>query len=321
MTRPLTEEEFIAQLRPGARIELTLALPQPTTVVSLQAEGACPVTPPWCASAIIPDRNVVATLDRMRNGLAVPVADQHWLHQLNSRAYRFAPVASAFEGRTRRPVSFGEFAAEYEFGLQVVASALPEAQLLRLDQDELQAMFDRQSATRATRQAEAKFFMAVAPLLTTRAARHRLRRTEAQVLAQADAHNVKRDTFALIVAMSCLYEPDEGNIPPIGRRVLKPSLTYSDEQAHNAVSDIDALEVLAMLVHVKNRNFGLCTRDQALAELWKGAQLSQGEKDANGDHALHMNPAPWLFARLSANEAAAMKDRAFRGGARPEAIG
>jgi hypothetical protein len=50
--------------------------------------------------------------------------------------------------------------------------------------------------------------------------------------------------------------------------VLKPSANYTSAEAHNAASDLRALQFLAMGMGLYGDGIGLCTCDKDLAEFW-----------------------------------------------------
>jgi hypothetical protein len=241
-------------------LTLTIQLPQPATVVVLQRGNWSPIGP-LCASTILLDRNVIATLDCITRGGTQPsVSDRFWLDKLNEPSYRLTPLVAAFEGNQRTAPSFDAFQAEYHKGLGVITRALPGAQAAAFGEEELRGLFALHESRRPRYLAECQFFRAIAPLLVHRVARSRLSQVEAQLLDRAVACGVPLRAFAVVAALSCLYESDAADAMPVGRGIIKPTQTYSVEDAHNAASDIASLEFLARLVYTFDRDFGLHER-------------------------------------------------------------
>lgn len=62
---------------------------------------------------------------------------------------------------------------------------------------------------------------------------------------------------------------DEDRSRQIGRRVLKPKPQYTANDAHNALTDLNHLELLIATRAIEHDGtFGLCTQDKGLAMLW-----------------------------------------------------
>jgi hypothetical protein len=271
----------------------------PVSVFVLQMGGWSPLA--LCQPEyLLLDRNIVGVLRRIHRAPDDPttVSEKWWLEFLNSAQFHLNPVLAAIEGAKRRLPSLDEFIDELAVSTQAVTRVLTKANVVHWSikdcETAYQMFLDR--AERATR--ERRFLMAVAPLLVSRVGRSQFDAVEEAIFGLAFDHGLARNTFSVLAALSCLYEPDDGPALLIGRGVLKPTLKYSDADAHNAVADVHSLEFLAAANGMSGRSAGLCTRDRSLVGLWAGLNLTGGDS-AVTPFTVTARPLRELFPRLT----------------------
>ena len=283
-------------------IELTLKFDHSVNVFVLQPQGWAPVAACGVSNVFL-DRNAVSALkdrDRSPNG-AREIAQRWWLDQLNCRAFNLSPVIAAAEGSQRRFPSLNEFRDQIAEASDAIASGLPDARIAVYGASDLQAIHSMFQTRWVQSQAEREFLMSVSPLVANRVARSKLRRVEGKVLSLATSVGLRRTSLPVVAALSCLYEYEGANAFQIGRKIIKPSLSYSDGDAHNAVADLQSLEFLAILGAILDENAGMCTCDRALAAFWHYLNLRAstfvGQKSS-----FRCAPDPRLFPRLPEGE-------------------
>ena len=109
------------------------------------------------------------------------------------------------------------------------------------------------------------FFNTMAKPLAMPTSDAKVRSVAKQILGAADRLNVDRQSLAVLVALSCLFEDPRSGMTSIGRKILKPRQTYTAEEAYNAICDLRHIE-LAAFGHawVTEGQFALCTSDKAV---------------------------------------------------------
>ena len=126
-------------------------------------------------------------------------------------------------------------------------------------------------------------------------------KVERQVVEAARANSLAPHSMVVLAALSCLYEPQNGEQPQIGRRVLKLTPDYTPEQIHNALADIRSLEYLAAASGLPGTGIGFCTRDKALAAFWAYLGMTEAAWSGNSFSATY-SPRKDLFPRLQVPE-------------------
>ena len=77
---------------------------------------------------------------------------------------------------------------------------------------------------------------------------HTRRALEEKILELARANNVAVDSLLVIAVLSCIYDTPttkgQSRARTPGRAVIKPRPNYSDEDAYNALCDLQSLELM-----------------------------------------------------------------------------
>jgi hypothetical protein len=250
-------------------LNMTVRFDHPVKVWVLQLGGWLPIQFTGVNTLLI-DRCVTIAV----NDLAVRPdrrdmdAERWWFEQLNSPRFALNAILCAAEGPTRSEPTFGAFVSELARVSKILAQAFPNASVVRHDPKHFAGIYETVSAARGRHAREVTFLASVAPLLTDRVAATRSPKVERQIIHAARTNALAPHSMVVLAALSCLYEPQRGEQPQIGRRVLKLTPDYTSEQIHNALADIRSLEYLAAASGLPGAGVGFCTRDRALAAFW-----------------------------------------------------
>jgi hypothetical protein len=213
------------------------------------------------------DRNILRRLRMFASNRGDP-GDNFWVGFLTTGTMAFNPALCAHEGREGHPPTMEQFRSEYQSAAEVIRSSLPRAQLIELTEENLEQLYSNVVAIRETHTAEAHFLRRVAPLLTERLPEAQLLAAEDQLFEIAAGTRLPSSSLTLILAISCLYEDRAGSPPLAARGILKPTAAYTVADAHNAISDLRAIQFLIMGLSMFGEEIALCTSDRSLAAFW-----------------------------------------------------
>lgn len=291
------------------RISLTLQFDYPVSVWVLQAGGWMPIQL-TSAPVILVDRCVISALSDLeaRPDRTDMDAERWWLGHLNSRVLHLNAFFCAAEGCSRSEPTFEEFLSQLGKANSIISRGLPEAQIVQHDRTQLVNLYDSMVRAKDYHKREARFLRRASPLIGDRVPRSRTRIVEHELLEAAHSLGLAPKSIVVLGALSCLYEAQDGGPPLIGRQVLKPSIDYTDEDAHNALSDLRSLECLLASSGLGGPAVGLCTRDKWLAAFWTYLGTSEGAWE-DGTFRVTLQPNKLLFPRLSEDEVSDLLSR------------
>lgn len=283
-----------------ARISFSIRFDHPVVIWVLQLGGWLPL-PLTSVGVVLVDKNVLGAIEALeanpdREDMAV---ERWWLSHLNSERFALNTVLCAHEGDTMSIPIYSEFCDTLARYTGSLARNLPKARLVEHCTSDLDRLFENVTATVERQARETRFLLEVAPQLSHRASAVRAPELEKRVVAAARDFDLNLQTFVVLSALSCLYERQDGSEPMIGRGVLKPRSDYSSKDAHNAISDLRSLEMLAMAAGIDGPSIGYCTRDKDLAALWTNLRVSEPRWVGNTFSAT-VSPAQEIFPRLDA---------------------
>lgn len=250
--------------------------------------------PPGCV--LVLDRNVVAALTRTGNSKHPEAPGEAWMFEfLNSSTFKLNPALGALEGANRRTPTFEEFRGDVHATGSAIRARLPKVQVVEFTDDVLSRLHAWRTSFDARAESEGSFLLAVAPLLKDATTASRLETVEEAVLGEAHARGLET-CFVVLTALAVLYEAPGGADGGAARAVLKPTGSYSEADAYNALADLRQLELLAASRGVP-QFVALLTADQRLALLWCGLGVQDVQVEANNTR-FRLNPDPALFPRL-----------------------
>lgn len=145
------------------------------------------------------------------------------------------------------------------------------------------------------------------------------RRTlEDQVVKLALAEEVQVDSLPVLALLSCVYDassqPSHRLIAMPRRAVLKPSMSYSAQDAYNALADMLSIElmVVSQALFPEDKPV-LYTRDLGLAAFWTALQPNEKTVTHNAggkvSTTITFNLGAGLFPALSENELLELRSR------------
>jgi hypothetical protein len=214
----------------------------------------------------------------------------------------FNPLPFAFEAGFRRKPTMQEFVEAYEEGVAELLQSMPGCHVIQLSAENYIAAYAQLEAFDVRAEHEIAFLQEVCPKLVDRPNRHNEWRFAGEIIGAADKHQINRSSIICLAALSCLFEHSHGKPPAIGRRILKPKITYSEKMAFNALSDLRHIELAAAgQALFKKEAFSLCTCDRGLALLWSALSLN-GEIKAENGLKFTFNLTSDLFQRLQEEE-------------------
>lgn len=280
----------------GFTLRMNIRWVEPETVWMLEIGGRSPI-PLSGARTVFVDRSVTSALEVLSRDPGRPdyKADNWWLGHLNSERFELNPVLCGFEGSNRRTPTFEEFGAALERARSVLADGLPKAQVVsHLNLPALYAILVESADRRRTAEA---FLLASAPMLVERVSKERAPRLQAEILSNAAAVGLPAKSIVVLCALSCIHERQDGGEPRIGRGILKPTRSYTAGDAHNALADLQGIEMLASSSAFGHHPSGFVTRDRALADLWCALGIAVS-RNTQGRMVMRLSPAPELFPAL-----------------------
>lgn len=289
----------------------TVKFDHPASVFVLQQGGWLPVSLSG-ASVLLLDRNIIATckllrFDPNRQDL---VGEKWWMEFMNAGdRYLLNTTLAAAEGSLQRTPTLNEFVTELLESAHAVHAALPSAKLVAFSDADVRRIYDMFAERLASAKRLGELLEEACPLVVDRVGTSSLRKTEDRLLVLARKHGVGARSLTVIALLSCLYESAETERASVGRLVLKPSHAYGPERAHNAVSDLLALDYLAVANSHASGSIGLCTRDKGLLAFWLALGVSGGDPSASPFVATCNPIGAELFPRLSDVEVAALLAR------------
>lgn len=277
---------------------MTVRFDHPVKIWVLQLGGWLPIQFTGVGTVLI-DRCVMVAARELaenpsRQGMQ---AKRWWLEQLNTPRFALNALLCAAEGGTTSEPTCEAFTAELADLTGTLAELFPLAKIIRHDPKDFGALYQTVTATRDRHAREASFLAQIASLLVDRVAVSRSRKVENQIVDLARTNLLVPHSIVVLAALSCLYEPQDGEHPRIGRGVLKLAREYGPERIHNALADIRSLEYLAAGSGLESAGVGFCTRDKALAAFWTHLGMHEAVWHENTFSVICV-PNQQLFPRL-----------------------
>jgi len=202
-------------------------------------------------------------------------ADSEFLDFIMDWPVTINPLLYIMEGNTRTRPLATEAGKQFEEVKRKISSALPKATIMPDSQGGLKAALNILDELERPYRRKRAFLVDVAPaLMAPVPQKDRLRKLN-WLMEKADCHGVKRLSLPVLAAFSSIVLPARTNP---AKKLLKPSHTYGEKEAHNALSDLRALEML-IAVHGQfpSAHVSLWTKDRNLALFWVGMEIVNNE--------------------------------------------
>lgn len=246
------------------------------------------------------DRNVVSHVSSVRQSASAAI--RYWIGEFNRVSRNINPIMTAYEGSAARQPTRLEFQMELADAARRLQLLYPHKNVIQHSAKTSGELFDALAVKLERRQKEVTFLVAVAPLAAQRPSPKDLMPKIREVVAEAAAQGLIRQSLVHIALLSCLGESSHGERKSAGRAVVKPKLGFSERDAHNAVSDIHLLEFLIASSAYHLGPVVLCTMDQGLAELWVKLKVSRADRTIANDISFRFSIDKDLFPRLDQDQ-------------------
>lgn len=279
---------------------MTLKFRHPFTVYSLVPGGVSPLAMTSARIHLL-DRNVVSWIGReparKRDSLR-DASMRWWLKHLDTPTQSINPILCAFEGSRSRIPTLDEFRDEYLRSCEKVGGYFRNASIVRHRDGDFLQLYQNVVDLHARHSAEVDFLCEIAPEIAERRPRRELVAIRDRILDAAKRRRLGA-SLVLIATLSCLYEGAAEATASAARGVIKPKPRYFPSAAHNAVSDVRALEMLAAGAPLGPETLGLCTADRWLARFWNALEITSATWNGNDACTVSQRMSSRLFPILT----------------------
>jgi hypothetical protein len=292
------------------RFTAEMKLPHPWEVFVLEPRGRVAMPMLCQATLLLLDKNLISHAKKLfADPERIDLQPIRWWLEQISPTTRVNVVLAAFEASERKVPSLEEFCAQLEEDMAAVGRWLPHLVPTPFDAGHLMKVYEMFREKEERREREMRFLRRVAPLVCNRRSAKDLSRVCSEILELAATDGLlARGSLAVLSALSCLYEGNDS--PCIARKVLKPSEQYEDGDAHNALSDLHALEFLVAAHALPwGESAAICTCDLAVAQLWSELQPYPTEAVDGKPFRMNVTLSKALFPRLEDEKRAALMHR------------
>lgn len=245
------------------RIDMKVKFKEPATVYSLVLGGWSPLAL-TSASIHIIDRNILIWLRKsLSNGYRRDdyQANEWWLKFLDAPTQSINPICCALEGGQKRTPTLQEFEEEYLRAADELKFYFPKAKIIHQPENDFKSTYQIVSNLQNRQSKEIDFLCSVSGLIAEKVPKEKISKISDKILSDAESRKLK-SPVVLIAALSCLYGSDHA------RKLIKPSKSYNEGDAYNALADIHSLEMLASATSLGQEVIGFCTRDKPLSAFW-----------------------------------------------------
>ncbi|WP_307753679.1 hypothetical protein [Xanthomonas albilineans] len=279
---------------------MTLKFRHPITVYSLVPGGVWPLA---MTSAVIHllDRNVVSWIGREPRGEPDSPRDaaMRWsLKFLDTPTQSINPLLCAIEGNKSKIPTLDEFKDEYRRSCEKIGAYFRSARIIQHRDDDFLQVYQNVVDMHAQHLAEVDFLCEIAPEIAERHQRRELAAIRDRILKAAQRRHIGA-SLVIIATLSCLYEGATKATASAARGVIKPKPRYGPVAAHNAVSDVRAVEMLAGGAPLMPETLGLCTADRRLAQFWDALGITSATWSSNNVCTISHRMSSHLFPILS----------------------
>lgn len=263
-----------------AHITATLVSPFTSKAIGLVRGGWLPsvLGATRETAVVLPDRNIITEIVGRFDGGKKVGREPDFLDLFEDDPVRINPLLFAMEGNNRALPEPDVARAQLEEAVEKLRKALPKATLMvgSGSIDGLLGLIDDIRPGMARKQA---FLRRVAPILAAPVARRDVDRRWQEIVAGAQDSGVVQASLLVLAVLSTLVNPGRS----AAKGLFKFHAAYSDADAYNALSDLQALDLLLYcLAFFPDMHTQLCTADRNLALLWVGAGASDIARNGDG---------------------------------------
>lgn len=263
-----------------AHITTTLVSPFTAKAIGLVRGGWLPsaLAATRETAVILPDRNIITEISGRFDGGKRVGRDPDFLDLFEDDPIRINPMLFAMEGNGRTLPTPEAARGQLEEAVAKLRQALPAATLMvgPGSIDGLLGVIEDVRPGMARKQA---FLRHVAPILAAPVARRDVDRRWQEVLTAAKDFGVEQASLVVLAVLSTIVNTARC----AAKSLLKFHVTYSDADAYNALSDLQALDLLLYcLACFPEMHTQLCTADRNLALFWVGANASDIARQGDG---------------------------------------
>jgi len=263
-----------------AHITATLISPFTSKAIALVRGGWLPsvLAATRETAVVLPDRNIITEIAGRFDGGKKVGREPDFLDLFEDDPVRINPMLFAMEGNSRALPEPDAARAQFEEAVEKLRKALPAATLMvgPGSIDGLLGLIEDVRPGMARKQA---FLRHVAPTLAAPVARRDIDRRWQEILAAAKDFGVMQASLVVLAVLSTLVNPARS----AAKSLLKFHAAYSDADAYNALSDLQALDLLLYcLAFSPDMHTQLCTADRNLALFWVGAGASDLARSGGG---------------------------------------
>ncbi len=243
------------------------------TVFALSTDGWVPL-PFVGKSIILADRNIIDGIKKMQIEHKKD-AFQNMEWWMNISKYSDITINSmpyAYEGNHRKFPSFEKFCTSFNEAVDIIKAHNMKA--VEYEADNYKAAYDIVEKLKPEIEKEIDFLLTVAPMVANQHNDKVTQEIQAKIDNIVNESHLSTTSLAYILVLGCLYE-NKGSLGRLhARKVLKPKLNYTREQAYNTIMDLLHLKMLLLSCKLPNKDKTFfCTADFHLAAFWIGLDI------------------------------------------------
>jgi hypothetical protein len=292
----MTQEKIAGYLK------MNIKFNHPVTAYALQIGGVLQLAF-VSAPIVLVDRNIVGMAKLISNNSQRHdvEANRWWFEFINSSSVLLNPALSAMEGKNNNVPSLNEFREQFNDARLALANGLPNARVMSFTDIHYEATYEIILRLANRYLSEKRFLVKAAPIVANRCKDNELPEIENNILELSSKMGITENPLLILSVLSCLYENKNGEGHLIGKKIIKPKPIYSDMDAHNALSDIRALEMLVAANTIGGPEVALCTHDKNLAKFWWAISVTNPRRNQDTVK-FDLTPQQELFPRLNSEE-------------------
>ena len=263
-----------------AHITATLVSPFTAKAIGLVRGGWLPsaLAATRETAVILPDRNIITEIAGRFDGGKKVGRDPDFLDLFEDDPVRINPMLFAMEGNGLALPARDAARAQLEEAVGKLRKALPMATLM-VGPGSIDGLLGVIEDVRPGMVRKQAFLRHVAPILAAPVARRDIDRRWQEILAAARDFGVVEASLVVLAVLSTIVNPARC----AAKSLFKFHAAYSDADAYNALSDLQALDLLLYcLAFFPDMHTQLCTADRNLALFWVGAGASDIAQEGSG---------------------------------------